>query len=52
MVEKVAMIRRERKLAQKFEDALWSGGSLDKLYDDTGADPKDALSVVFVAAMR
>ena len=52
VVEKVTLIRRERKLAQKFEDAFWSGGSLDKLYDDTGADPKDALSVVFVAAMR
>ena len=43
---------RQRALAQQFEDAFWSGGSLDKLYDDTGADPKDALSVVFVAAMR
>ncbi len=52
VVEKVTLIRRERKLAQQFEDAFWSGGSLDKLYDDTGADPKDALSVVFVAAMR
>jgi len=52
VVEKVTLLRRERRLAQQFEDAFWSGGSLDKLYDDTGADPKDALSVVFVAAMR
>ena len=52
VVEKVALMRRERRQAQKFEDAFWSGGSLDKLYDDTGVDSKDALSVVFIAAMR
>ena len=52
VVEKVMLIRRERRLAKQFEQVFWSGGSLDKLYDDTGADPKDALSLVFVAAMR
>ena len=52
VVEKVTIIRRERRLAQAFEDAFWSGGSLDKLYDDTGANPRDAMSIVFVAAMR
>ena len=26
VVEKVTLIRRERKLAQKFEDSFWSGG--------------------------
>ena len=35
VVEKVTLLRRERRLAQQFEDAFWSGGSLDKLYDDT-----------------
>jgi len=45
-------LRRERRLAQQFEEAFWSGGSLDKLYDETGANPKDALATVFVAAMR
>ena len=52
VVEKITIIRRERRLAQAFEDAFWSGGSLDKLYDDTGANPRDAMSIVFVAAMR
>ena len=33
VVEKITVIRRERRLAQTFEDAFWSGGSLDKLYD-------------------
>ena len=42
----------ERRLASEFEDLFWSGGSLDELYDDTGVDPQDAMSRVFVAAMR
>ena len=52
VIEKITTLRRERRLAQQFEDAFWSGGSLDKLYDETGANPKDALATVFVAAMR
>jgi len=52
VIDKVAAIRRERRQAQNFEDSFWSGGSLDELYDDTGADPRDAMSRVFVAAMR
>ena len=52
VVDKVSSIRRERRLASEFEDSFWSGGSLDELYDDTGADPQDAMSRVFVAAMR
>jgi biopolymer transport protein TolQ len=52
IIDKVMAVRRERALAQAFEDAFWSGGSLDQLYDDTGADPRDGMSRVFVAAMR
>jgi biopolymer transport protein TolQ len=52
VIEKMTTLRRERRLAQQFEDAFWSGGSLDKLYDETGANPRDALATVFVAAMR
>jgi biopolymer transport protein TolQ len=52
VIEKITVLRRERAKAQIFEDAFWSGGSLDKLYDDTGAAPQDAMSTVFVAAMR
>ena len=52
VVEKITIIRRERRLAQAFENSFWSGGSLDKLYDETGAAPHDAMSIVFVAAMR
>ena len=52
VVEKVTVIRRERRFAQAFEESFWSGGSLDKLYDDTGSSPSDAISNVFVAAMR
>ena len=52
VVDKISSIRRERRLASEFEDSFWSGGSLDELYDDTGVDPQDAMSRVFVAAMR
>ena len=52
VIEKINTLRRERRLAQQFEDAFWSGGSLDTLYDQTGANPRDALATVFVAAMR
>ena len=52
VVDKVAAIRRERRQATEFEDSFWSGGSLDELYDQTGGDPDDAMSRVFVAAMR
>ena len=52
VIDKVMAIRRERRFARDFEDAFWSGGSLAELYDDTGADPRDAMSRVFVAAMR
>ena len=33
------MVRRLRKNADAFEDAFWSGGSLDELYDRVGAAP-------------
>ncbi|MDC1382454.1 protein TolQ [Candidatus Puniceispirillum sp.] len=52
VADKIIIIRRERRLAQVFENSFWSGGSLDTLYDQTGATPRDAMSIVFVAAMR
>jgi len=50
--EKVTSVRRERQFASDFEDAFWSGGSADKLYDEIGADPQDAMTRVFAAGMR
>ena len=51
VIEKISTLRRERRLAQQFEDAFWSGGSLEDLYNKTGDQPESAQARVFVAAM-
>ena len=50
--EKVRRLRRLNGDASTFEDRFWSGGSLDELYDNMGAQPRDPMSAVFSAAMR
>ncbi len=50
--EKVRRLRRLNGDASSFEDRFWSGGSLDELYDNLGAQPRDPMSAVFSAAMR
>jgi biopolymer transport protein TolQ len=50
--EKVKRLRRLNAEASTFEDRFWSGGSLDDLYDNMGAQPRDPMSAVFSAAMR
>jgi len=50
--EKVVSLRRLNRLADDFENAFWSGGAVDDLYDRLGARPHDPMSAVFVAAMR
>lgn len=37
--------------ANKFEDAFWSGGSLEVLYERIGKKPRDPMSAVFSSAM-
>ena len=50
--EKIVSLRREARNTEAFESEFWSGGSLDTLYDTTGANPNNAQARVFVAAMR
>jgi len=50
--EKVMRLRRLHRAAAKFEDAFWSGGSLDDLYERIGAQPAEPMASVFSAAMR
>ncbi|MEQ9490758.1 MAG: protein TolQ [Alphaproteobacteria bacterium] len=50
--DKMMRLSRLRRLAQKFEDAFWSGGSLDDLYDRVGQSPADPMTAVFASAMR
>jgi biopolymer transport protein TolQ len=42
---------RLRSQAEKFEDAFWSGGSLEDLYDRIGQRPDHPMAAVFAAAM-
>ena len=50
--EKVTSLRRVNRAADAFEDAFWSGGSLDDLYRKEGDRPSHPMAAVFVAAMR
>ncbi len=50
--EKLTSIRRANRAADAFEDAFWSGGSLDDLYRKEGDQPSHPMAAVFAAAMR
>ena len=50
--EKLLTVRRLNKRSNEFEQAFWSGQSLDELYDRISSNPRDPMSAVFVAAMR
>lgn len=49
--EKITRMRRLAAAAADFEDAFWSGGSLEDLYDRIGTRPKDPMESLFAAAM-
>jgi biopolymer transport protein TolQ len=50
--DKSVRLRRMKSAADDFEEAFWSGGSLDALYDQLGKTPGDPLSATFAAGMR
>ena len=50
--EKISTLRHVKKTSKKFEEAFWSGGSLDRLYDAIGNNPRDPMSSMFMAAMK
>lgn len=52
IIEKLMRIRRLNAQADGFEEAFWSGGSLDALYDRIGKRPEDPMSATFAAGMR
>lgn len=52
ILEKFSTLRSVRNLSKKFEEAFWSGGSLDRLFEAIGNRPRDPMSAIFVAAMR
>ena len=50
--EKSLRLRRLRALAATFEEAFWSGGSLEELYDRVSKRPADPMAAVFASAMK
>jgi biopolymer transport protein TolQ len=49
---KTGTLKRLSNLANKFEDAFWSGESLDKLYDRLHTKPTDPMTVIFCVGMK
>lgn len=50
--DKVIRLKRAQSRSSRFEDAFWSGGSLDDLYDRISKSPADPMAAVFAAGMR
>ena len=51
-IDKTFLFRRIRKSGARFEQAFWSGQSLDELYTSLAAKPGHSSGALFVAAMR
>lgn len=49
--DKLIRVRKLNAAAADFEEAFWSGGSLDVLYERIGKDPGDPMAAVFAAGM-
>ena len=50
--EKIIKLRKLNAQAADFEESFWSGGSLEKLYEDVGTQPNDPMAATFAAGMR
>ena len=50
--DKVVNLRRLNTRSSEFEQAFWSGISLDELYERNSTAPRDPMAAVFVSAMR
>jgi biopolymer transport protein TolQ len=51
-IDKFILFTRTRRAADRFEQAFWSGQSLEELYRSLSAKPTHAMAALFVAAMR
>ena len=52
IVEKILIFSRTRRETDRFEQAFWSGQSLDELYAGLSRQKTEAMGALFVAAMR
>jgi biopolymer transport protein TolQ len=51
-IDKTFLFARLRRSAERFEEAFWSGQSLEDLYTSLAAKPEHSTGALFVAAMR
>ena len=51
-LDKTFLYARMRKAMDRFEQAFWSGQSLEELYRNLSAKPSHSMAALFVAAMR
>jgi biopolymer transport protein TolQ len=51
-IDKTFLFRRMRKAMDRFEQAFWSGQSLEDLYKSLSSKPTHSMAALFVAAMR
>ena len=51
-IDKVFLYSRTRKSMDRFEQAFWSGESIEELYRALSAKPTQSMAACFVAAMR
>ena len=52
VIDKFVLFSRTRKSMDRFEQAFWSGQSLEELYRNLSSRPNTSLAALFVAAMR
>src|SRR5207244_13615840 len=51
-IDKTFLYARMRRAMDRFEQAFWSGQSLEELYKMLSAKPSHSMAALFVAAMR
>src|SRR6202051_2854814 len=51
-IDKTVLYRRTKRGMDRFEQAFWSGQSLEELYRSLSARPTHSMAALFVAAMR
>ena len=51
-IDKLLLYTRTRRAMDRFEQAFWSGQSLDELYRSMSSRPTHSMAALFVAAMR
>src|SRR4051794_8232927 len=51
-IDKAILFTRTRRAMDRFEQAFWSGQSLEELYRSLGSRPTHSMAALFVAAMR